>query len=195
MKPVNNLLAEKCAGGGDGNDGAVHLLQLLSHLIQLHYQFLQQRLLLIVFRFRFRLRFRFRFQFKIQYQIQTYLAWFFFTPKKICSKTCLSNARSSIVSQKVGLYFFDFFTFFVLHFMLDPGPNPVPEPEPECIMVPVPLKQKVAVLAVPAVPVPQHCAAVGFQPELRIRIGSGFNQVSGSGFGIRIRIWIKEGKT
>ncbi len=48
IKPVNNLLAEKCAGGGDGDDGAVHLLQLLSHLIQLHYQFLQQRLLLSV---------------------------------------------------------------------------------------------------------------------------------------------------
>jgi hypothetical protein len=42
------------------------------------------------------------------------------------------SVRISIVSQKVGLYFFYFLTF-VLHFMLDPVP------EPECVTVPVPI--------------------------------------------------------
>jgi hypothetical protein len=46
IKPANNLLAEKCAGGCDRDDGAVHLLQLLSHLIQLNYQFLQQQMVI-----------------------------------------------------------------------------------------------------------------------------------------------------
>jgi hypothetical protein len=66
----------------------------------------------------------------------------------LCSKSCLFNARSSIVSQEVGLKFF-YFLASELHFILDPGPNPVPEPdpEPEFITVPVPLRQNVAVPA------------------------------------------------
>jgi hypothetical protein len=45
------------------------------------------------------------------------------------------NARSSIISQKVGLSFFIILTF-LSQFLLDPDPNPAP----------VPLRQKVAVL-------------------------------------------------
>jgi hypothetical protein len=54
-----------------------------------------------------------------------------FSIKKICTKSCIFNARSSIVSQKFGLYCnFEFFTF-IIHFMFDLGPNPVLEPHPE----------------------------------------------------------------
>jgi hypothetical protein len=75
-----------------------------------------------------------------------------FQQQNICTKSSLFNARSSIVSQKVGLYcnflFFNFCSTFVILDWFDP--------EQECITVPVlvPLRQKVEV---PAVPVPQHC--------------------------------------
>jgi hypothetical protein len=77
----------------------------------------------------------------------------FGTVFKNSTKSCLFNARSSIVRWHL---IFDFLTY-VLHFMLDLGPNPVPGPKPECITIPVsiPLRQKVAVYAVPA-PIPQH---------------------------------------
>jgi hypothetical protein len=75
---------------------------------------------------------------------------------KKCTKSCLFNVRSHIVSHKGGLTFF--FLLFS-HFMLDPHPNPVPVPEldpnpnpvpePECIPVMVPLMQKVPVPGVP----------------------------------------------
>jgi hypothetical protein len=37
----------------------------------------------------------------------------------MCTRSCLFNARSNSVSQKVGLYFFYFLTL-IFHFMLDP---------------------------------------------------------------------------
>jgi hypothetical protein len=76
-----------------------------------------------------------------------------FQQQNICTKSCLFNVRSSIISQKVGLSFLYFVTF--LHFILDPDrnpdtePEPDPEPEPYCIPVPAPLRQKVMVSAVP----------------------------------------------
>jgi hypothetical protein len=75
-----------------------------------------------------------------------------FSTTKYLTKILPFSARSSIVSQKVGLYFL--FLIFVLHFMFDPSPNPVPEPER--ITVLVPLRPKFTVPAVPAL-VPQHC--------------------------------------
>jgi hypothetical protein len=48
----------------------------------------------------------------------------FFNSKQ-CVQILPLNVRSSIVSQKVGLFLI-FFTF-VVHFKLDPGPNPVPQ--------------------------------------------------------------------
>jgi hypothetical protein len=65
-------------------------------------------------------------------------------------KSCLSNARNSIVSQKISLYLLIFDCCITGTFMLDPSPNLVPEPE--CITVPVPLRQKVAVPV--TIPVP-----------------------------------------
>jgi len=78
-----------------------------------------------------------------------------FQQKKICSKSGLSNAKRSFVSQKA---FFDI----CIKFYVGPGPNPVPDPEPESeyIKVPVlvPLKQKVAGPSVPVLAtVPRHC--------------------------------------
>jgi hypothetical protein len=55
--------------------------------------------------------------------------------KKMCTKSCLFNARSSIISRKDGLSFFTL--TFVFYFMLDPDLNPVPEPDPEEECIPV----------------------------------------------------------
>jgi hypothetical protein len=85
---------------------------------------------------------------RFRFQLKTCLAQFR-TTKIFLQNLAFYDARSSIVSQKVGL---EFFTF-VLHFMLDHGLNLVPEPERECITVPVSLRQKVPVPA----GVPQYC--------------------------------------
>ncbi len=63
-------------------------------------------------KFWFRLRFWPRFWFRIQTMYSTV-----FQQQKICTKSCFSNVRSSIISQKAGLSFLFFFWFFITFYV------------------------------------------------------------------------------
>ncbi len=65
---------------------------------------------LLRFRFRTLQKILFRFRLLLQFQIHTIFCTVF-QLQKMCTKSCLFNVRSSIVSQKVGLSFFVLFLF------------------------------------------------------------------------------------
>jgi hypothetical protein len=58
--------------------------------------------------------------------------------KKTVRDLALSMSEAALFLRK---FHFDFLTFELLLFMLDPDPNPVPKPYRYCIPVPVPLRQ------------------------------------------------------
>jgi hypothetical protein len=66
--------------------------------------------------------------------------------KKTLRDLALSMSEAALFLRKLAPHF-DFLTFILHLFMLDPDPNPVPKPY--CIPVPVPPRQKVMISVAP----------------------------------------------